>query len=81
MKLVSVEWTDAWSDSGEISLREAREMTCPTVKTVGWLLRRDQNQLTIGMERIDYPDKEPSFRSVGAIPRAMVTSITTLRSA
>lgn len=80
MKLVSIEWVDAWSDTGEISAKEAREMTCPTVKTVGWLLRKDADQVTVGMEMIEYEGKDPTFRNVGVIPRAMVQSVTTLRS-
>ena len=74
--LVLVVWDDAWGDAHEsVSLEDAHLKHRPTVmQTVGWLLRDDEQGVSLFNERC-LDQGEESYRGRTFILRAMVKSV------
>lgn len=82
MKLVVVEWLDAWADHDESSPKDWRDDS--PMSTVGYVVRDTKRILSIANE-ICHGDEshaaETKFRCVTHIPRAYITKITEIREA
>jgi len=67
--LCIVFWGDAWSESDVMEHEIAKE--CPRV-TIGWLLREDDDYITIAA---DYQFYKKTWSDLTAIPQGMVKEI------
>lgn len=78
-QLVLVEWRDIIAHSG---WEQADEVNCPTLRSVGWLVCRDEETVKIA-NTLDYEDfanegktEVPISYGITAFPRGCVVSIT-----
>lgn len=71
LRLVVIRWHDAWFDF-EVPGRFRSEYP---VQTVGFLVREDDEVVSIAQELLPYGD---GFRAITHIPRGVIQSITTL---
>lgn len=78
MKLVEVEWQDAHADLVESSTREdLDDFHHPLVmRTVGWLLRDDQDGVTVANEHCS---ADQTYRGRTFIPRPLVNRVRIIR--
>lgn len=76
LPLVIVEWTDAWGDNEvAISMEDVESHhRALIVETMGWLLREDENGVSLANEVYN-----SNFRGRTFIPRGMIKSITPYR--
>lgn len=80
MEFVEVEWLDAWQDAENFQSAHGITLTHKplVVKTLGWLMVRDEIGVSIANERTHEAETE-TFRGRTFIPHGMVQSVTPYR--
>lgn len=68
--IVWIEWNDASYQTGELTLEELNPLI--RLHSVGWLLREDDESISIAMERCD---EQSTYRHVTHIPKVNVVRI------
>ena len=74
MQIVKVTWLDSMSQDGWRDEEDAGDLTPSTCWTVGWVLKKTANRVTLSASRSD----SGNCSQVIAIPRKCIVSIKTL---
>ena len=74
MEIVVVHWLDAMYRNYEMSGYDARQMKGLEMMSAGFLIRNDDEVITLSMETSD-PENERQYRHTTVIPKSYVTKI------
>lgn len=75
-ELVKLEWLDIASQSGWMSVRDAREFKPIRCVDVGWVLHRDEHSLTLFRSR----NSDGSIGDVAVFPTGCIVRVTQLEA-
>jgi len=76
MKIVELDWIDAWHTSGEMTITEASELKPMKRRSVGYLISHEDTVYILASGFIErYKDGEDSYCDFDIIPASFVTHV------
>jgi hypothetical protein len=70
MIVVEVTWSDAWVESGDMSVKQAKKSKPILTKTVGYMVANSKYGITVATDI--YPKDKKNVKIVNFIPHGMI---------
>jgi|TARA_X000001388_G_scaffold47116_1_gene33720 hypothetical protein len=71
-KIVEVKWDDAWIDTEDVLISEAKKLKAVSRSTVGWLVSDNENELILATDMY-HNDKDKEYvNAIMVIPKGMI---------
>ena len=71
-KVVEVKWEDAWIDTEDVLIVEAKRLKPVLRSTVGWLVSESDNEIVLATDIYHTPKEKDYVNSIMVIPKGMV---------
>ncbi len=72
-KVIEVKWDDAWIDTEDVLIADAKKLKPISRSTVGWLVADNENELILSTDMYHNEKDKEYVNAIMVIPKGMIT--------
>ena len=71
-KVIEVQWEDAWIDTDDILITDAKKLKSILRSTVGWLVADNENELILSTDIFHSEEDSKYVNTIMVVPKGMI---------
>ena len=71
-KVIEVQWEDAWIDTDDILITDAKKLKSILRSTVGWLVADNENELILSTDIFHSKKERQYVNAIMVVPKGMI---------